>query len=157
MFDVELPDLSPEQGDRIVARIAEAGGWPAHYVPRREERRWFGVIKAYPHVLELATEDDRGHVLIAPDVWDEERWRLRPDAHERLATTLAILAEEHPAPFTFRATWSGSPIERDEELTASELATLIRADQLNDHTRYRVWSPATKPPASALIARRPTF
>lgn len=150
MFDLDLPDLTPERAERMLHAIADAAAWPARYQPEREERRWFGVTKAYPHVLELLTEDGTGHVLLEPTVWDETSWRLRPDARPRLAATVRILAAQHPAPFTFRATWSGSPIERDEELTAGELARLVAGDQLNDHTRYRVWSPAerrlAKPP-----------
>lgn len=138
MFDLELPELTPQVGERVMHAVADAGAWPAHYVRGREERRWFGLTKAYPTVLELPTADGRGHVLVDPATWDEERWRLRPDARARLANTLRILATEHPAPFVFRATWSGSPIEQDQHVTSDELVDLILGDQLNDHTRYRV-------------------
>lgn len=141
MFDLELPELTPQIGERVMHAVADAGAWPATYVKGREERRWFGLTKGYPTVLELPTEDGRGHVLLTPDEWNEERWELRPDARPRLARTIEILAAEHPAGFVFRATWSGSPIEQDQRLSASELVELILADRLNDHTRYRV-SPA---------------
>lgn len=154
MFDLDLPDLTPERGQQIEHAIADSGAWPARYQSEREERRWFGITKAYPHVLELLTEDGRGHILLEPDTWDEERWVLRPDARPRLVATIEIVAAAHPSPFAFRATWSGSPIERDEELTARELAALIATDQLHDHTRYRVWSPASRPTPPP---RRPAF
>jgi hypothetical protein len=141
MFDLVLPKLTPALGEQAMQAVADRASWPVHYLPAREERRWFRVVKAYPHVLELATEDPSGHVLVDPETWDEDRWRLRSDARPRLTATLRVLAELHPEPFDFRATWAGSPIEQDEELTVDELARLISADALHDHTRYRVWQP----------------
>ena len=138
MFDLELPGVDDVLGESIEQAVADAGAWPARFVPGREERRWFGVRKAYPSVLEIHTTDGQGHVLLDPDHWDEDRWVFRPDAIPRLARLIEILAAHAPEGFTFRATWAGSPIQRTVELHPMELVDLVAAEQLNDHTRYRV-------------------
>jgi hypothetical protein len=139
MFDLDLGDaLDPAVGAAIEHAVADAGAWPVRFSPLREERRWFGVRKAYPAVLEILTADGQGHVLVDPDHWDEDAWQLRPDAAPRLASLIAILADHAPTGFEFRATWAGSPIERSTDVTVSELQHLILEHRLNDHTRYRV-------------------
>lgn len=139
MFDLDLgDDLDRSTGVAIEQAVADAGAWPVRFTPGRVERRWFGVRKAYPTVLEILTADGQGHVLVDPDHWDEDAWQLRPDAAPRLASLIAILAEYQPAGFEFRATWAGSPIERTVEVSPAELKAIIAAQQLNDHTRYRV-------------------
>ncbi len=141
MFDLELPALTTDIGVAIEHAVADAGAWPVRFTPGREERRWFGIRKAYPTVLEVLTADGQGHVLQRPDHWDEVSWKLRPDALPRLVALIDILARISPAGFTFRATWAGSPIERTIELPATKLATLVSAQQLNDHTRYVIPAP----------------
>lgn len=138
MFDLELPGLTPELGTTIEQAVADAGAWPVRYSEGREERRWFGVRKAYPTVLDILTADGQGHVLVDPDHWDEERWTFRADATPRLARLIEILAAHAPSGFEFRATWAGSPIEQTIRLHPMALVELVRAGQLNDHTRYRV-------------------
>jgi hypothetical protein len=138
MFDLDLPGLDADLGRAIEHAVADAGAWPVRFEPDREERRWFGVRKAYPTVLEILAADGRGHILIDADHWDEHAWQLRPDAIPRLAALVAILADHAPAGFTFRSTWAGSPIERTMSLTPAELIALIQGGRLNDHTRYRV-------------------
>lgn len=142
MFDLDLgAEVDPAVGQAIEHEVADAGAWPVRFSPGREERRWFGIRKAYPTVLEILTADGQGHVLIDPNHWDEEAWQLRPDAAPRLARLIAILAE-HASAFDFRATWAGSPIERTVEVAPEDLQTLILEQRLNDHTRYRVQSGA---------------
>lgn len=138
MFDLELPFLTPAVGAQIVAGAQRPGAWPVSYVPAREERRWFRVLKAYPAVIEVATSDQVGHVLVDPEDWDRSHWALREDAKPRLIETLDVIARAHPQPFVFRATWSGSPILGDEELDAGALAKLIAGDRLSDSVRYLV-------------------
>ena len=138
MFDLELPGLTATLGQDLEHAVADAGAWPVRFTPGREERRWFGLRKSYPTVLEILTADGQGHVLIDPDTWDEHAWRFRPDAIERLARLVTILAEHVPDGFTFRATWAGSPIERTEHLSPDELVARIEREQVNDHTRYAV-------------------
>lgn len=141
MFDLDLGvPVDAERGQAIEHAVADAGAWPVRFTPGREERRWFGIRKAFPTVLEILTEDGRGHVLVRPDHWDEEAWELRADAVPRLASLVAIIAEHAPAEFEFRATWAGSPIERTTHLSVAELQRLVLDQRLNDHTRYRVHS-----------------
>lgn len=138
MFDLEIPGLDRALGEAIEQAVADDAAWPVRFVSGREERRWFGVRKAYPAVLEILNADGQGHVLVDADHWDEDRWIFRPDAVTRLARLVEILAANAPAGFTFRATWAGSPIEQTVELHPMQLVELITAEQLNDHTRYRV-------------------
>ncbi|MBO9531511.1 MAG: hypothetical protein J7513_00860 [Solirubrobacteraceae bacterium] len=140
MFDLDFPKLTPELGVAIEQAVADAGAWPVRFTPGREERRWFGIRKHYPAVLEISTQDGRGHVLLDPDHWDETSWELRPDATERVATLIVILAEHAPLGFLFRATWAGSPVEHQHAMSAVELAALVRGGELNDHTSYLVES-----------------
>lgn len=138
MFDLELARLDEATGHAIEHAVADAGAWPVRFVPGREERRWFGVRKAYPTVLEILTADGTGHVLIDPDHWDEVAWQFRLDAVPRLVRLVEILADHAPDGFTFRATWAGSPIEHTVEVRPRELIVLISDQRLNDHTCYRV-------------------
>lgn len=139
MFDLDLGlAVDAAFGTAVEHAVADAGAWPVRFTPEREERRWFGIRKAYPAVLEILTEDGRGHILVDPDRWDEEAWQLRSDAVPRLARLLGILADHSPDGFEFRATWAGSPIERTEDVTVGDLQQLVLDQQLNDHTRYRV-------------------
>lgn len=139
MFDLDLGrQVDEAEGHAIEHAVADAGAWPVRFTAAREERRWFGLRKAYPAVLEIQVRDGQGHVLVDPDHWDEDAWRLRPDAAPRVARLIAILGDHVPAGFVFRATWAGSPIERTEEVSVEELQQRIVGQRLNDHTRYRV-------------------
>jgi len=138
MFDLELVDVDEAAGIAVEHAVADAGAWPVRFTPGREERRWFGIRKAYPTVLEILTEDGTGHVLVNPDHWDEDAWQFRPDAIPRLVGLIEILSRHAPAGFTFRATWAGSPIEQSIELPAAALMSLFADGLVNDHTRYRV-------------------
>lgn len=140
MFDLDLPDLDANLGAAIEQAVADAGAWPVRFSHEREERRWFGIRKAYPRVLEILTADGTGHVLVDPTHWNEDAWELRPDAIPRLARLVEILAAQSPHGFEFRATWAGSPIERTIDIHPMDLVDVINAGQLNDHTRYRVIS-----------------
>ncbi|MFT4034045.1 MAG: hypothetical protein QM679_00555 [Patulibacter sp.] len=145
MFDLELPGLTALSGVLVEQAVADAGAWPVRFSPSREERRWFGIRKAYPAVLEILTADGQGHILCNPDRWDEHRWQLRPDAAPRLARLIELLAHYTERDFTFRATWAGSPIEQTVRLPVTELAALVRANRLNDHTRYVVCPQSSRP------------
>jgi len=145
MFDLELPGLDQVVGHAIEHAVADSGAWPVRFTPGREERRWFGVRKAYPTVLEILTADGQGHVLVNPDHWDEDAWQFRPDAIARLIRLVETLAGHAPSGFTFRATWAGSPIEQSVDLSPADLVRLIADEAVNDHTRYRV-SPSTTAP-----------
>lgn len=142
MFDLELPELTPQLSRAIEHAVADAGAWPVRFTPGREERRWYGVRKSFPDVLEVLTSDARGHVLMDPEHWDEHAWEFRPDAVERIARLIEVLGDHAPGPFVFRATWAGSPIERRARLSVEALADLVRSGELNDHTAYVV-SPAS--------------
>jgi hypothetical protein len=138
MFDLDLGLVDLARGRAIEHAVADAGAWPVRFSEGWEERRWFGIRKAYPPVLDILTADGQGHVLADPDHWDEHAWQLRSDAAPRVATLLDILARHSPAGFTFRATWAGSPIEHTIDLTVEDLCAVVLDQRLNDHTRYRV-------------------
>jgi hypothetical protein len=138
MFDLELPGLDEAMAHAIEHAVADAGAWPVRFTPGREERRWFGIRKAYPTVLEILTADGQGHVLVDPDHWDEYAWLFRADAIPRLVELVDILAGHAPSGLTFRATWAGSPIEHTLELAVADLISLLADGAVNDHTSYRV-------------------
>ncbi|MDQ8043388.1 MAG: hypothetical protein REI11_02210 [Patulibacter sp.] len=146
MFDLELGQLSDARGAAITDAVREANGWPVEFVAGRVEKRWFGVEKFYPPVLEILTEDDAGPILLPTATRDADAIALRPDAVAPLAVTVGVIADHSPEGFVFRATWSGSPILQDEHLRIPDLVRRIRASGLNEFTRYRV-DPADAGPA----------
>ncbi|MBJ7471648.1 MAG: hypothetical protein JHD16_10120 [Solirubrobacteraceae bacterium] len=137
MFDLELPSLTRERGEAAAHECADRNAWPLHFVAGRVERRWFGIEKAYPSVVDLPV--DAGGPALAPTAErDALTLELRPEAAHRLASTIQILATHFPEGFVFRATFSGSPVRDDHALSAPDLADLIRSNGLNEFTRYTV-------------------
>ena len=137
MFDLELASLSEERAEAAAQECADRNAWPLQFVPGRVEKRWFGVEKAYPTVIELPTESG-GPVLALEAERDADALVMREEAAARIATTVEIISDHFPDGFTFRATYSGSPVRHDETLSAEDLADRIRASELNEFTRYPV-------------------
>lgn len=137
MFDLELPSFTTEGAEAAAHEAADRNAWPLQLVPGRVEKRWFGIEKAYPTVVELPTESG-GPALALEAERDADTLVMREDAAARIATTIEILGDHFPEGFTFRATYSGSPVRHDETLAATDLAALIRASGLNEFTRYTV-------------------
>lgn len=138
MFDLEVENLTDARGRAVTADCAAGEAWPVAMVPGRVEKRWFGIEKAYPTVLEILPEDEVGSVLAASAERDAETVALRSDAPERLAHTLRIVDRHFPEGFGFIATYSGSPIQTERSLTIDDLAALVERSALNEFTRYRV-------------------
>lgn len=150
MFELVIPGLTPEQGVAIATACATAGAWPVTYTPVRVERRSFRRLKEVPDELWFPTASG-GLSILAPGAhWDAETIALEPPLLPALEHGLQIVAEHCPDGFDFRATWSGSPIERTLAVDLSALLELVRASQLNEFTRYRV-SPAVT--AAAAVSR----
>lgn len=137
MFDLQVENLTDAVGQSVIDAVTAAGAWPVAFVPGRVERRWFGIEKSYPTVLEIQSGDVRGSVL-ATEIRDADTVDLRLDARHRLGQTLAIIADHFPSGFVFIATHSGSPIQRNETPTPEELVTLAEESRFNEFTRYRV-------------------
>lgn len=137
MFDVEVPGLTSVRGQAAAEECADRNAWPVAFVPGREEKRIFGIKKAFPAVLELAT-DSGGSPLAADVQRDADHIAMSPDAAVRIATSVQIISDHFPDGFSFRATWAGSPVQRDETLSIDDLVERIREAQLNEFTRYIV-------------------
>ena len=145
LFDLELPGADEDDLMAIAAACSTRRHWPIRFTPAREERRWFGLRKAYPAVLELPEVDLRAvpaSVLAQDAAPDAALVPFAPAHRERLATTLATIGQHAPAGFWIRASWVGSPIERDEHVTLAELCDHVRGGGLNEFTRYRVTAEA---------------
>jgi hypothetical protein len=62
-----------------------------------------------------------------------------------------VLADQLSQGFALRATWTGSEVRHEREVTVNELADLALTSQLNEFTRYRL--PRQNPTgSSALLA-----
>lgn len=138
MFDLELDGLTDEVGHAVAADCDTADAWPVAFVPGRVERRWFGIEKAYPTVLEIQATDHDGSILDPAAERDADVVVFRPGAGSRLAETLRIVARHFPGGFGFIATHSGSPIQKERSMTVDEVAGLAADSRLNEFTRYRV-------------------
>jgi hypothetical protein len=141
MFDLELPGLTDERGAALSDECEAVGAWPVEFVEGRVEKRWFGIEKFYPPVIELATSDADGSILAPTAARDAASIDMRAAALPRLALTTKLIADHFPEGYVFRATWSGAPIQIDEHVTPNQLAELIHASALNEFTRYRVARP----------------
>lgn len=138
MFDLEFEGLTDELGLALAHACADRGAWPVTFSEGRVEKRWFGIEKAYPPVLDIEAHDGTGPILAVTAERDAATIDLRHDAIPRLIDTVRILGEHLPDGFVFRATHSGSPIRLDETVSVDGLATIIAEGQLNEFTRYLV-------------------
>jgi hypothetical protein len=138
MFDLEFDGLTNELGLALAHACADRGAWPVAFSEGRVEKRWFGIEKAYPPVLDIQAADGTGSILAVTAERDADTIDLRHDAIPRLVDTVRILGEHLPEGFVFRATHSGSPIQRDATVSVEGLATLIADGHLNEFTRYLV-------------------
>lgn len=137
MFDVEVPGLTSARGEAAAEEVADRNAWPIAFIPGREEKRIFGIRKAYPSVLELAS--DSGGSPLAPNVQrDAKHIAMYASAADRIATTVRVISDHFPEGFTFRATWAGSPVRHDETLSIDDLVQIIQNSALNEFTRYTV-------------------
>lgn len=143
MFDLEVEGLTDPTGRALEAACREAGAWPIIFAPGRVERRWFGIEKAYPPVLDIAVEDPSGPIVLPDAPREAERIVMRASALPALARTIGLVAEHFPGPLTFRATWSGSPIRTDVDLSLDDLLVRIERSFLNEAERYRVFARPT--------------
>ena len=137
MFDLELPGLTEARAEAVAQECADRNAWPIEFVPGREEKRWYGVRKSFPDVIEIPTES--GKPALSDDAErDAEALAMRPEAAARIATTLEIIGDHFPDGFVFRATYSGSPVQYDEDVSVEDLAARVRGCALNEFTRYTV-------------------
>ncbi len=86
----------------------------------------------------MPEEVDHDHVLSDDADGDADAWLMRPHLLRPLAEALLVLGEDLPQGFTFRATWTGSPARTHTVLRADELAALVLASGLDEHTAYQV-------------------
>src|SRR5690349_16342521 len=99
MFDLELPSLTDERAEAAAHECADRNAWPLRFVPGRVEKRWFGIEKAYPSVLELPV--DSGGPALAPEAErDADALAFRPEAAHRIAATIDVIADHFPDGFT---------------------------------------------------------
>jgi hypothetical protein len=78
-----------------------------------------------------AVLDDAAH-------WDEGAFTLSADGRRRLAATVRALSHAIEPGWGLRAHWVGDPLDREQEITAGDLADLIERSQLDRRTLYRV-------------------
>lgn len=140
LFELEVRGAD-QDGLRAIAQACTGPRyWPVEFVPGREERRWFGIRKAYPPALVLPERAAGRSVLAAHAEPDAEAVPFAPDAAPLLAATVARIASYATGGMDFRAAWVGSPIERTELVTLAQLQGLITGPGTNEFTRYRVRS-----------------
>lgn len=136
-LQVDVDGLTTRQGHAIEAACRQRGAWPVWCRPPVRRRTLFG-----PRIrpLELYLPDaDGGRDLLTDDAeWDAPSWAMEPDLLPRLAATIHVLDEHLPQGFAFRATWVGSTMRHERQVTVEELADLVLGSQLNEFTRYRV-------------------
>jgi hypothetical protein len=63
-------------------------------------------------------------------------WDIDLRARDKLVETIAILAAHLPRPFSIEAIWDGDPVDREHEVTADALVTLVADDALGTRDRY---------------------
>lgn len=61
-----------------------------------------------------------------------------PGGPARARGTIRVLGEVLTQGFDLRATWAGSPVEREVSLSAQDLAEIAKSSRLNQFTLYRV-------------------
>jgi hypothetical protein len=146
-FELDVDGLTEHQGQVIEAKCAERGAWPVRLTPPR--RRRFAVLGQRVTLAALSMPDaDGGRDLLSDQAEvDAPTWRMDPDLLPRLADTIHILGEELAQGFALRATWAGSPVSYERLVTATDLALLVLACQLNKFTLYRVPPRARTHPA----------
>ena len=89
--------------------------------------------------LEVPADLDSDRTLITDEAMPgEPPWPLDPALAPMLAESVRALGELLPQGFALRATWAGSPVNQERELSSDELAELVLASQLDEFTRYRV-------------------
>jgi len=80
-----------------------------------------------------------GHHLLTDEAeWDAPAWDMDPQLLPLLAATIDVLADALPQGFAFRATWTGSEVRAERDLSAAQLRDVILSSSLNGFTRYVV-------------------
>lgn len=134
---VDVDGLTTQQGQAIEATCRQRGAWPVRFKPPRRRFTLLGPRNDPPE-LSLPDAENGRHLLSDHADWDAPAWAMEPDLLPRLAATIHVLDEQLPQGFALRATWTGSVVRHELQLTANELAKLTVASQLNEFTRYRV-------------------
>ncbi len=144
---LDVDGLTEHQGRVIETRCAERGAWPVRLTPPR--RRSFAVLgqRETPPTLSMPDANGGRDLLSDQAEVGAPAWRMDPDLLPRLADTIHILGEELAQGFALRATWAGSPVRYERLVTATDLALLALACQLNEFTVYRVPPRARTHPA----------
>lgn len=153
LLQVDVDGLSTQQGQAIETACRQRGAWPVRFKPPRRRFTLLGPRNDQPE-LSLPDADNGRHLLSDHAEWDAPVWAMEPDLLPRLAATVHLLDEQLPQGFALRATWTGSVVRRERQVTATELAQLILASQLNEFTRYRV--PPQEPTDSSRPLERQT-
>lgn len=132
VLELEMAELDWELADRLDRRTLDAGCIAVHPGPRR---RWF---RRREPSLTIDHERDRVPVLSDQADWDETAFTLDERGRELLAQTISILDDELTGSWSLRACWVDDPVRHERDVTADELAELVRSSGLDRTTRYRV-------------------
>ncbi len=125
---------------RLVEFSSGSGTWPL-YGWTTDASRTSAAADSDPAGPEIGiAEHDDGQRLFVRGVSDGpgDIWVVASAARSRFRATLNLLADELPDGFSVRATRIGTAVEREEVLSAAELATLAEGDGLEAETLYVV-------------------
>jgi len=138
-LELEVEHLTDEQGRAVEAKSRARESWPIHFAPRRRRRLCIIGPRVVGSELRMPTEFDGDRRLLSDEAQlDAPAWAMEPALLPAFAEAITVLGEELPQGFALRATWVGSRVREERELSADELAALAVASKLNEFTRYRV-------------------
>lgn len=139
-FVVELSDL-PLEDDCLARRVEMETAKPGLVRVRRVKGgvlRWrcrFWLVEAF---VRDENGEPAGDVLSDEADWKRDSYSLSPEGADALAQTIITLGQIAPPGWTFKASWVGDDVEREEAVTAERLAELARRSALRKTMRYRV-------------------
>lgn len=132
-FDLELrADVTSWEDAERIAQVTATAGHVA-VVPGRR-MRWFR-----PLMPTIGFDWAQGQEVLSDDAdWDHDAFLLCESGRVALAATVLTLASLLEPGWGIRAYWVGDPLREEIELSAHELAELVRASSLDRFTFYRI-------------------
>lgn len=138
LLELEVENLTDEEGAAVEAAAKKRGTWPVCFSPSSRRVTIFGPRETGPELWMPEQLDSDRHLLSDEATWDAAAWVMEPALLPSLAAAVRLLGELLPQGFSFRATWAGSEVRREQVLNAEELVEMVLASKLNEFTRYRV-------------------
>jgi len=106
-----------------------------HFTRRHPLVRW-PWAREKPVVIYVSAGGCACSLLSDDADWGDEYWALEPKAADQLGIGLVAFAQHGPDRITFQALWLGERADREVEVDAPALATLIRDKGPRVKVRY---------------------